>query len=117
MPITLAVDLDVAASDLVRVTGVANLAGTVALNELNTFDPALGSIFDVLTAQDIIGILTPTGTTPSGRSYSASIVPGGNGELLRLTVVPEPGIFSLLIAAAFGLLIWRRRASQERHCL
>jgi hypothetical protein len=107
---TLAVDVDVAASDLVRVTGIANLAGTVAVNELNTFDPALGSIFDVLTAQDIVGTLTPAGTTPSGRSYSVSIVPGGNGELLRLTVVPEPGTFSLLIAAAFGLLIWRRRA-------
>jgi hypothetical protein len=67
--------------------------GTIALNLLNGFDPALGTTFDVLTADTIANTASISGTTPSGRLFSPTIVTGGDGrEVLRLVVVPEPGL-------------------------
>jgi hypothetical protein len=108
-PGRLLIDIGAGGNDLVNVTGPAVLAGTVEVNALDGFDPALDSFYDVLTSPDITGILAPIGTTPGGNFYTASVVPGGAGEVLRLTVVPEPGAITLLGAAGLGLLARRRR--------
>jgi hypothetical protein len=90
--------------------GTANLAGTIAVSTLGGFDPDLGSTFDVLTADSIVNAALVSGTTPGGRTYAASIVPGTDGrDVLRLTVVPEPASLGTLGVAALGLLARRPR--------
>jgi len=74
------------------------------------FDPALGSTFDIVTADAITNSASIIGTTPSGRFFSSSIVNGGDGrEILRLVVVPEPGLFSMASVAGVALMSSRRR--------
>ena len=108
-PGVLLIDIGSAGNDLINVTGPAVLAGTVEVTELDGFDPSIGSFYDVLTSPDITGLLTPVGTTPGGNSYAASVVSGGAGEVLRLTVVPEPGALGMIGAVGLGLLARRRR--------
>jgi hypothetical protein len=116
--------IDIAApatNDLVDIglgtnTGSANLAGTIAVNLLNNFDPALGSTFDVLTADSIVNAAVPTGLTPGGHLFLPSIEIGGDGrQVLRLTVaeVPEPAAFTLLGIAGLTLTTRRPRRKQS----
>jgi hypothetical protein len=116
---TLAIDISAASvNDVVDIgagapVGTATLAGTIALNLLNGFDPGLGSTFDILTADTIANTASISGTTPSGRLFNPTIVTGGDGrEVLRLVVVPEPGscLLAAVGAAVFSGL--RRRKSK-----
>ena len=103
--------IGVGSHDRVDIGGGANaasadLAGTIAVNLLGGFDPALGQTFDVLTADTITNTALATGLTPSGHTFVPSIESGGDGrQILRLTVaeVPEPGGFVVLGAASLGL--------------
>jgi len=82
---------------------------------LDGFDPAGGSIFDLITAQDIIlttGFgLDQTAFATSSKHFHLAIVRGGRGEILRLQAVPEPATLAIwaLLAAAGVLVGWRRR--------
>jgi PEP-CTERM motif len=122
---TLAIDIaGPGSNDLVDIgaaanIGTATLAGTIAVNLLNGYDPALGTTFDVLTADTITSTALPTGLTPSGNGFSASVITGGGADgrdLLRVTVVevPEPATFTLLGIAGFGLLGRRSRRKHAR---
>ncbi|MEO6036753.1 MAG: PEP-CTERM sorting domain-containing protein [Verrucomicrobiota bacterium] len=98
---TLVIDLTPTGNDFVSI-GAANsaiIAGTISLNLASNYDPAPGSTFDILTAGLINNTATINGGTPSGYGFDSSIIAGGTGgQLLRLTVVPEPGTYAL-----FGL--------------
>jgi len=121
----LAIDLaDAATFDRVDIgigTNVASatLAGTIAVNTLSGFDPALGSTFDVLTADTVSSTAVATGLTPSGNAFAASVVPAGGvdgRDVLRLTVVPapEPGTITLLGLANASLALRRRRIPKSQ---
>jgi hypothetical protein len=95
----------------------ATLAGTIAVNLLNDFDPALGDTFSILYADSIVNTAAVTGLTPSGNGFQASVVataaPDGR-DVLRLTVVPapEPSAIALAACAALGLGFRRSRRSR-----
>ncbi|MDQ6632682.1 MAG: PEP-CTERM sorting domain-containing protein [Verrucomicrobiota bacterium] len=110
----LAIDLATNGNDFVSIgtNGAAILAGTISLTLLNNFDPAPGSIFDILTAGSIANAATVLGQTPSGFGFDPSIVSGGSGQLLRLTVVPEPGTFVLFGLSALGF-VFRGRLGRK----
>ena len=95
-------------------TGIVSLGGIVEVNPLTGFDPGLGTFFDVVKADTILYGAQITGQTASGNIFAPSIVIGGDGrEVLRLTVVPEPGTAALLGLALGGLAARRRRAQSE----
>jgi hypothetical protein len=113
----LEIDIDPSRNDRVQLTaGTATLAGTINVNLLGGFDPAVGQAFDVLNALDITGAPVVTGLTPSGHMFVSSIEPTIEGETLRLTVtqVPEPGIFPLGAAAALALSRGRLRKRKPK---
>jgi hypothetical protein len=87
-----------------------NLAGRITVNLLNNFNPALGSSFDILAADTVLNTAAVFGTTPSGNFFAPSTVIAGDGrEVLRLTVIPEPGSIGLLASAFVTFSIGRRR--------
>ncbi len=81
----------------IDVTGLADLTGaTVDLNILGgTFAP--GSSFDLITAASISGDYVQASGDVG--HVNLSIVPGGNGQILRATLVPEPAAAMLLLSA------------------
>lgn len=114
----LAVDLASAASyDRVDIgsgtnTAGATLGGTIAVNLVGGFQPAVGSTFDVLAADTLASTALVTGQTSAGDVFTPSVVTGDDGrQVLRLTVtsVPEPGTLGLAATAALGLAARRGR--------
>ena len=101
--------------DFVDISGTATLDSTLQILLLDGFLPATWGAFDVLTATSITlgdGFLLeqPVGFWP--HFFEATVVPGGNGEILRLTAaVPEPGTLALLALGGIGALRRRRRRS------
>jgi hypothetical protein len=104
--------------DQYNVFGMATLADglefEVAL--LGGFLPAIGSFFDVFTADDlVVNLASLIFDLPSftGMTFDASIVSFDGREALRLTVVaaavPEPSVLWLLLLGALGVVARRRR--------
>jgi hypothetical protein len=89
----------------IDVTGLADLTGaTVDLNILGgTFAP--GSSFDLITAASISSDYVQASGDVG--HVNLSIVPGGNGQILRATLVPEPAAVMLMLSAC-GLVACRR---------
>ena len=117
----LAIDLaSLASHDRVDVGAGTNaagavLAGTIAVNLLDGFNPATGSTFDVLAADTVESTALVTGQTASGDTFVPSVVTGDDGrQVLRLTVtaVPEPGVLGL--AAGFGGLMFASRRGRRQ---
>ena len=118
-------DIDIAGAssfDFVNIgadaaVGNATINGTIAVETLSGFDPAVGSTFDVLAADDVtLGAVSVTGTTPGGNTFAASVVTGQDArEYLRLSVVPIPEpTAALALLAGGGLLLGRSRRRAAR---
>ena len=73
--------------DVLAVTGTAVLAGELSVSLINKYDPSLGTIFDILTAVEILGefdtAMLPV--TPSGYGFEIDYLE----DRVRLTVVPK----------------------------
>lgn len=103
--------------DFVMVEGDASLAGYLDAVLLGGFLPDMGDYFDVLHSTtgvlDIADLTPPAGQPNPGFGWwEIATVPGpaGDGLTLRLSAVPEPGTWLLLLAAGVcGLLVRRRR--------
>ncbi len=100
--------------DFVTVDGDASLAGWLDVSLLGGFTAQLGDYFDVLTTTGTldIGGLALTGDAPNPVFgwWEIGIVPGpASGATLRLSAVPEPGTWLLLLAAAACGVLFRRR--------
>jgi hypothetical protein len=92
----------------IDVTGIADLTGAeINVDLVSGLHPA-GSFFDLITATDISTDYIQTAADVG--VISLAIVAGGNGEILRATVVPEPATAALstCVVVAFGA---RRRRS------
>ena len=91
--------LDNTGVSVLDVAGIADLTGAEIDVDLlgGSFGP--GSFFDLITAIDISTDYVQASEDVG--VYSLAIVQGGNGEILRATVVPEPATLAL---AGLGLL-------------
>lgn len=92
---------------MLDVTGVADLTGAEIDVDLLSAFPT-GSTFDLLTATDISADYLQV-AEDVGR-FSLAIVAGGNGEILRATVVPEPATLALaMLGVVLGLHVRKQR--------
>jgi T5SS/PEP-CTERM-associated repeat protein len=105
---TLAFELEAGDSlSLIDVSGTATFAAGSILSFDTTNALPTQTTYDLLTATDI----TDNGlvfTAPANWTYQ--IVPGGNGELLQATLIPEPTTLTLLALAPLTTLRRRRHA-------
>ncbi len=103
--------------DFLAVDQTATLGGVVDVTLLGGFLPELDDTFDVLTAAEIVldlstfSVIGPFGLPGM---LDAWIVPGGNGQVLRLgfrSAVPEPSTFMILLLGLLCLALrcWRRK--------
>ncbi|MDY0169887.1 MAG: hypothetical protein RBS80_25315 [Thermoguttaceae bacterium] len=95
--------------DQVIVHGDAVLGGQLLIDLLGGYDPRLGHSFDILTVGGTIsGELTLAGDSPSEYYWEHAVhdLPGG-GQVLRLSAIPEPTTFVLLLLGAVGFLAQR----------
>ena len=73
--------------DVLSVSGYPTLGGDLLVSLINSFDPPVGSTFDIVTAAEIIGefYVVSLPVTPSGYGFQVSYLP----DRVRLTVVLE----------------------------
>jgi hypothetical protein len=90
---------------VINVTGNATLNANSVLVFDTTNAAPTQTVYDLLTAADVIVDNAMTFTAPAGWNYQ--IVAGGNGEILQVYTVPEPGTIGLMAMA--GLFAFRRR--------
>jgi hypothetical protein len=107
---TFQVDIGAANSfDTVYVDGLATINGFINVRMLNGYEPNFGDTFDVLTSTNpVLGAPIAQGMTAGGKTFVATPV----GNVLRLTVVPEP--CSAGISASVAALICLARRSPGR---
>jgi len=114
---TLAIDLagdgGVAGFDLDQlvVAGLADLAGTLEVNLLDGFMPAVGDEFIVLTAADGVFGAFDSYDLPALTGDDAWFVRYEPGEVVLLVTtvpIPEPNTLLLAAMATVGLLMRRR---------
>jgi hypothetical protein len=94
--------------DFLDISGVADLDGLLEVSLIDSFGLSSGEFFDVMTASSInLGGLSLSGEAGLGME----IIAGGNGQVLRLSVlaVPEPAIGSLFLFGMLGVGLIRRR--------
>lgn len=85
-----------------------NLAGTLTLNLLADYIPTDGMTFDVITATTIVNngyILAGNGAS----KFTSEIVTVGSNQVLRLTAIPEPSAFGLILAGVLGVIVLHKR--------
>ncbi|MCC6494024.1 MAG: hypothetical protein IT424_13500 [Pirellulales bacterium] len=94
-------EVDAGGVSMIEVAGIADLTGANIDVDLISGSWAPGSSFDLITAtsisSDFLQVAEDVG------SLSLAVVPGGNGAILRATVVPEPA--AALLAAAGVLAV------------
>lgn len=96
----LAIDISATGNDFVNIGAAvadvagANLAGKITVNILDGIDPAVGSTFDILSADTVTSTAGVIGHTATCKFFRPDIVAGGNGQILRLTVVEPPSTYA-----------------------
>jgi hypothetical protein len=93
--------LDASGVSTIDVTGLADLTGTIIDVDVLGGSFAVGSTFDLITAADISSDYLQA--QDDAGQFALSIVTGGNGEILRATVIPEP--VSAALAAVGALAV------------
>ena len=99
--------------DMISIEGTLSIMGSILVdlidlddptNPTNLYDPAIGSTFDVIVAQNIVDLggsfVLPT--FDDGRTFTQSVVHVGSVDVLRLMVIPEPTTAVLL---ALGIVV------------
>lgn len=91
----------------IDVAGIADLTGAQISVDLVSGVHPLGSFFDLITATNISSDYVQDPADVG--SISLAIVAGGNGQILRATVVPEPAAAALAAGLALAIGSLRRR--------
>ncbi len=92
--------------DVLDVSGTATLAGTLDLALVDSFEPQLGDMFEILTFDSRVGVFdTMLGDMIAPDLYFHPIY---GSDRLTLRVVPEPTALALIGVGVAGLLRRRR---------
>jgi len=98
--------------DILDISGVANLGGTIEVSLLGNPAISINDTFDVLIASEILGAFDNGTVNAGGASFAVTIIDGLNSDIVRLTAtsaVPIPGALWMLIS---GILVL---ASNRKH--
>jgi hypothetical protein len=93
--------------DVLEVAGLAMLDGTLVLSLLGGYQPEIGSVFDVLTADGIT--FGPNFALVADENFVARLFSGPTGDMLQFRYVPEPSSLALLGIALIALAGGSRR--------
>jgi hypothetical protein len=99
--------LDGSGVSLIDVTGVADLTGADIDVDVLGGSFGFGSTFDLITATSISADYLQVAEDLG--SISLSIVGGGNGQILRATLVPEPSSLAMVAVGLVAALGWVRQ--------
>ncbi len=105
--------------DWLDVNGAVTLAGSLEVSLIDDFIPSFADTFDIVTATTVALDPSLSFTAPEGflgnYSFTMDVVGGGpRGQILRLTVVPEPASCLLLVLGVLALLCRARRNRGRR---
>ncbi len=105
---TINVTGDKGAGDTYEGADLADLA--IVVDELAGFNGTVGSTYDIISSATYIstnGLSVTSNIT--GLDFEPSIVSVGNNEVLRLTVIPEPSVISMIALFGGGVVFIRRK--------
>ncbi len=92
--------------DMYHIAGQATLSGNLDVLPTTGFEITEGVTYDVLTATTIDTALL---TLNHPNLFDFEVVAHDNGQVLRLTVLPEPSTAIVLAAGVLGLIRPNRR--------
>ena len=102
-------------NDFLDIVGNATLEDGFILDVLFAgYGPEIGDVFQVMTAADIDVDLNALIVRSDYGGLIPEIILGGNGEILQLTYVPEPGTFLLLGLGGLATVALARRKRRSR---
>jgi hypothetical protein len=94
--------------DVLKVTGNADLDGTLAATLINNFTPALGDSFSIITGgSGVFGQFSSTELPALNAGLSWQVLYDPNDVTLK--VVPEPSTLILAALGGLALLAYRRQ--------
>jgi len=87
---------------------------TASANDSIAFTSAALTNFILSDTNDLVTFIImtddpTTGNGPSGGAIAQFWSKEGTGTAPTLTIIPEPGVYAVLVGAIVGLLAWRRR--------
>jgi len=95
--------------DVLDVTGIATLAGTLTVLRLPTYAPAVGDAFQVMTFASRSGQFDQVSFNGFGSGVSFDVLYGATNLTLQVAAVPEPGTWALMLGGLGVVVLLARR--------
>jgi hypothetical protein len=95
-------------SDRIAVSGSVGFDGAVRVIRFDDYRPTVGDTFRVMTFGGFTGALDDVIEVGFGSGVVFSALYSGDALDLRVTAVPEPGTYALMLLGIATMLVWRR---------
>jgi hypothetical protein len=109
---TLDLEISPTGNDYLNIQGTATLNGLLKVTTINGAMLTTGNTYDLLTASSIS--FSGLSLDPSGNQFLAmSLISGGQGQILQLTILPVPEPTMLMLTSLGALFLMQRRKQNK----